>query len=98
LIAEANYGGRVTDDRDRRLITVYAKEIFNDNLILPERWRPYGTEELNYAYPADEQNVKNQPASLVFTPEFFYEEIFTKMEENDPPLAYGQHINAEITS
>ena len=54
LIAEANYGGRVTDDRDRRLITVYAREIFNDNLIAPERWRPYGTEELNYVYPADE--------------------------------------------
>lgn len=33
LIAEANYGGRITDDRDRRLIKVYAKEIFNDNLI-----------------------------------------------------------------
>jgi hypothetical protein len=30
LIAEANYGGRVTDDRDRRLIKVYAKEIFNE--------------------------------------------------------------------
>lgn len=33
LIAEANYGGRITDDRDRRLIKVYAKEIFNENLI-----------------------------------------------------------------
>lgn len=29
LIAQANYGGRVTDDRDRRLITTYAKEIFS---------------------------------------------------------------------
>jgi dynein heavy chain len=59
LIAEANYGGRVTDDRDRRLICVYAKEIFNDNLIAPERWRPYGTEEMNYMYSADEQNIKH---------------------------------------
>jgi hypothetical protein len=59
LIAEANYGGRVTDDRDRRLISVYAKEIFNDNLIAPERWRPYGTEEMNYMYSADEQNIKH---------------------------------------
>jgi len=33
LIAEANYGGRVTDERDRRLMMVYAKEIFNENLI-----------------------------------------------------------------
>jgi dynein heavy chain len=48
LIASCNYGGRVTDDRDRRLLEVYAREIFNDNLIAPERWKPYGTEELNY--------------------------------------------------
>ena len=41
LVAAANYGGRVTDDRDRRLIQVYAKEIFNEALIAPERWRPY---------------------------------------------------------
>lgn len=54
LVAAANYGGRVTDDRDRRLIGVYAKEIFNDALIAPERWRPYGTEDLSYVYPADE--------------------------------------------
>jgi len=40
LIAKANYGGRVTDDRDIRLIDVYASEIFNDELIMPERWRP----------------------------------------------------------
>mmetsp|Transcript_20737 Transcript_20737/g.31917 ORF Transcript_20737/g.31917 Transcript_20737/m.31917 type:complete len:752 (-) Transcript_20737:861-3116(-) len=98
LIAEANYGGRVTDDRDRRLISVYAKEIFNDNLIAPERWRPVGTEDLTYVYPADEQNVKHPDPSQLFTPEFFYEEILNKMEAIDPPLAYGQHINAEITS
>jgi len=54
LIAEANYGGRITDDRDRRLIKVYAKEIFNKELVLAEKWKPPGTEELNYAYPADE--------------------------------------------
>lgn len=97
LIAAANYGGRVTDDRDRRLIQVYAQEIFSENLIAPERWRPYGTEELAYVYPADEQNVKLDPVQL-FTPEYFYEEIAAKMEDVDPPVAYGQHINAEITS
>lgn len=30
LLAEANYGGRITDERDRRLIRVYAREIFDD--------------------------------------------------------------------
>jgi hypothetical protein len=32
------------------------------------------------------------------TPAYFYEEIATKMESIDQPVAYGQHINAEITS
>lgn len=99
LIASANYGGRVTDDRDRRLIKVYAEEIFNSNLVAPERWRPYGTEELNYVYPADEQNAKHPDGNqAIFTPDYFYEEIANKMEDIDPPSAYGQHINAEITS
>ena len=39
LIADANYGGRVTDDLDRRLLKVYAGEIFNDSLLI-ERWKP----------------------------------------------------------
>jgi len=34
----------------------------------------------------------------LFTPEYFYDEVAAKMEDIDPPLAYGQHINAEITS
>lgn len=59
LIAEANYGGRITDDRDRRLIKVYAKEIFEEKLLNAEKWKPIGTDELNYGYPADEQNAKH---------------------------------------
>lgn len=46
LIAEANYGGRITDDRDRRLIKVYAKDIFNENLIMADKWMPPNTEGL----------------------------------------------------
>ena len=33
LIAEANYGGRVTDDRDRRLLRVYINQFFCDAAI-----------------------------------------------------------------
>lgn len=89
LIASCNYGGRITDERDRRLIAVYAKEIFNETLILGERWRPYGTEELNYVYPANEQDAKHADPSALFIPEFFYDEILEKMDDLDPPLAYG---------
>lgn len=34
LIAEANYGGRVTDDWDRRLVNVYISELFCEENVL----------------------------------------------------------------
>jgi len=99
LIAEAYYGGRVTDERDRRLLICYAKEIFNENLIVAnETWKPYGTEELGYGYPIEEQNIRHPDPSQLLTPDYFYKDIVTKLPDIDPPLAYGQYINAEITS
>lgn len=71
LIAEANYGGRVTDETDRRLIITYAKEIFNDDLISSERWRPKGTEGFNYSYPIDESNIKNTSEGSFLQPDIF---------------------------
>jgi hypothetical protein len=38
---------------------VYAKEIFDEGLVAIEKWRPIGTEEVNYQYPADEANNKH---------------------------------------
>jgi len=98
LVAEAYYGGRVTDDRDRRLLMVYAKEIFNENLIAPESWKPTGTEELGYGYPVEELNIRHPDPSQLLIPEYFSREIGLRMLDVDPPIAYGQHINAEITS
>jgi len=40
MFADANYGGRITYDRDHRLIKVDVQEIFNDVLIASDRWRP----------------------------------------------------------
>ena len=71
LIADCNYGGRITDDRDRRLINVYAKEIFEDMLISIEKWKPSGIEEFNYQYPADEANTKHPDIASIFTPDYF---------------------------
>ena len=33
LIAGINYGGHVTDDWDRRLMTTYISDFFNDNAV-----------------------------------------------------------------
>jgi dynein heavy chain len=98
LIAEANYGGRITDDRDRRLIKVYANEIFKESLTQTERWRPPQTDELSYQYPLDEQNTKHPDQASLYSPENFSDLIFSNMENIDQPIAFGQHVNAEITS
>ncbi len=40
LIAEVNYGGRVTDEWDRRLLKVYAEEFFDEKILnAEERFR-----------------------------------------------------------
>lgn len=57
LISEANYGGWVTDDFDWLLIKTYAIEIFKEELIKAEWWKPPNTNELNYQYP-DESTIK----------------------------------------
>jgi len=77
---------------------VYAKEIFEDAMVALEKWRPIGTEEYNYIYPADEANTKHPDIASIFTPEFFLQEIQKHFEKEDQPLAFGQHTNAEITS
>lgn len=99
LIADCNYGGRITDNSDRRLIGVYAKEVFNDALVGADKWKPNNTDDtMNYMYPFDEAAFKHPDLTQVFTPSFFYDELLNKMDDLDPPQVYGQHINAEISS
>ena len=38
IISEVLYGGRVTDDMDRRLLNVYADQYFNDKVITDEKY------------------------------------------------------------
>lgn len=98
LIGMCNYGGRVTDNNDRILLRVYTNEIFNDNLIHIDKWRPPGTEHENYQYIVDESNAKMNIAEL-YTPDVFYTEISGYMHEGpDPTSCFGQHNNAEISS
>lgn len=90
LISKANYGGRVTDDRDIRLLDVYANEVFNEDLVLPEKWRPGPTIDARYQYPADEANVKSsQDQATLFTPDHFLNEIMNNFPSEDLPEAYG---------
>jgi len=99
LVSKANYGGRVTDDMDMRVINVYCNEIFNEELIAIEKWRPGPDVDQRYTYPADEINLKS-PAdqAAVFHPDWFNMAITEQFPNEDLPQAYGQHTNAEINS
>ena len=37
LVAECNYGGRVTDEWDRRLLNVYATQYFQDKVLFEDK-------------------------------------------------------------
>eukprot|EP01119_Soliformovum_irregulare_P016871 TRINITY_DN4946_c0_g1_i1.p1 TRINITY_DN4946_c0_g1~~TRINITY_DN4946_c0_g1_i1.p1 ORF type:complete len:2093 (-),score=654.99 TRINITY_DN4946_c0_g1_i1:1564-7461(-) len=83
LIAELNYGGRVTDKFDRRLLAVYSKHMFCPEALSLAMYRlsPMAT----YYIPEDGalQTYKDYIASLPL---------------NDKPEAFGQHANADIAS
>lgn len=83
LIAEANYGGRVTDDWDRRLVNVYINQYFCDEAIEQENFSL--SELVDYYIPPDgELN--------------YYKEFIKTMPQTDHPGAFGQHPNADISS
>mmetsp|Transcript_3653 Transcript_3653/g.6221 ORF Transcript_3653/g.6221 Transcript_3653/m.6221 type:complete len:1261 (+) Transcript_3653:2172-5954(+) len=83
LIADANYGGRVTDDWDRRLVKVYIQQFFcEDTLEVPS----YPLSELReYCVPADGDLNS-------------YKEFIKNLPQSEHPLAFGQHPNADISS
>ena len=84
LIAEASYGGRVTDDWDRRVLNTYMAQYMCPDAITQNRYPLAAAEE--YYIPDDcntLQAYKNHCAQLPIT---------------DPPEAFGQHANADIAS
>lgn len=81
MVAEANYGGRVTDDKDRRLIktileTYYCPEILNDT---------YKLSESGLYYAPGEGTLDT------------YRDYISKLPMSDAPEVFGMHDNAEIT-
>lgn len=82
LIAEANYGGRVTEHPDNRVLRSYVTEFFSPNALLPK----FMLSTLpTYYIPEDSslQSYRNYARDLPFS---------------EPPEAFGQHVNAEISS
>lgn len=78
MVAEANYGGRVTDDKDRRLIkticeTYYCSAILNDN------------------YKFSDSGLYYSP---VEGPLEMYRDYIQKLPMSDGPEVFGMHENA----
>eukprot|EP00957_Ditylum_brightwellii_P080930 6156397-Ditylum_brightwellii.AAC.1 len=83
LIGEANYGGRVTDSWDRRLLNVYMNQFFCENAISEEKF--FLSELSDYFIPPDGDLG-------------YYKEFIEHLPHNDHPAAFGQHPNADISS
>jgi dynein heavy chain len=80
--SEVNYGGRVTDDKDVRLIQTILKTYINANILNDgHKFSPSG---IYYTIPAGEKED--------------YIEYIKTLPLNPDPEAFGLHDNAEITT
>lgn len=81
MVAECNYGGRVTDFFDRRLINILIKAFYNDRILQEDfKFSPSGI----YCAPKD-------------GPLESYKEYIRNLPSFDRPEIFGLHDNAEIT-
>ncbi|XP_066578473.1 dynein axonemal heavy chain 2 [Amia ocellicauda] len=83
LIAGVNYGGHVTDDWDRRLLTTYINDYFCEPTVATPFYRLSSLP--SYYIPRD-------------GPQSAYLEYISLLPGLDPPEAFGQHPNADIAS
>ena len=84
LIAEANYGGRVTDDLDRRLLNVYVDQFFNERAVTETNFKLSSLDTYKIPDDSDMNFVNSYLRGLPST--------------SDHPEAFGQHPNADISS
>jgi dynein heavy chain len=82
LIAEANYGGRVTDELDRRVLNSYLTRFYHeDTLAVPN----YPLLPLPTYYIPDNGTLQS------------FRDYIVTLPTTDRPEAFGQHSNAEIS-
>ena len=82
LTSECNYGGRVTDDRDRRCLSCTLKDFFVEAIYLEDEYKfsPSGV----YKAP-DDGNYES------------YIEYIKSLPQSQAPEVFGLHENADIT-
>ena len=82
MVASANYGGRVTDPSDRRLITVIFGNICNESVM-----------NKMFCFSNMEQYTIPQEGTIQTNIQFIKD-----LPEEDVPALFGLHNNADITS
>ncbi|KAJ9456696.1 Dynein-1-alpha heavy chain [Diplonema papillatum] len=91
LVGEAMYGGRVSDDWDRRVVTVYLQEYFGDFLF--DSFQPfhfYQDADCDYSLPPGSTNF------VEVLPRDAYVNQVKDMHNDNSPEVFGLHPNAEI--
>jgi dynein heavy chain len=81
-LGEVQYGGRVTDDRDKRLLNTYAANWFNDRMLQPD-----------FVFYKD-KTVTYHMANFAKWQE--YAEFIEAMPLVDKPGVFGMHNNTDI--
>jgi len=82
LIAEANYGGRVTEHPDNRVLRAYVNQFFAPEALLPK----FAFSSLPTYFIPDDNSLPS------------YRTFARDLPFSEPPEAFGQHGNAEISS
>merc|ERR1719440_1420985 len=84
MVAEAQYGGRITDDLDRELFLGYAAKWFNDEIFKPQfTFNSYQT-DYDYTIP-DGLEIQ------------VYRQHIDTIPPVDSPMIFGLHPNADLT-
>jgi dynein heavy chain len=84
MVAEAQYGGRITDDLDRELFNTYTANWFDPKIFTPEfKFNNYPF-EYNYKIPDGLEIAQ-------------YREAIDTIPPVDSPLIFGLHPNADLT-
>jgi len=84
MVAEANYGGRVTDPQDRRCIKLMLSDFYNNDMITEENHKLSASGAYYVPSDGNKQDYEN-----------FIQET---LPLNDLTEVFGMHDNAEITS
>lgn len=84
MVAEVQYGGRITDDLDRELFITYSQMWFQDNIFQP-----------NYPFNSTYTDFHYQIPDCAEHQKFI--EYISSMPEKDSPIIFGLHPNADLT-